>query len=121
MIRAELHKNAVMPDGKPLHAKPKHVLLSIQCQVVEGFSVPHFECVLQTCQEYPKHALPEEEQVLNEKQWPISFHVYQNASRCTMHGIIVPPDSETCLACDAIPEGSSKKGKFCRQKQIILL
>jgi hypothetical protein len=118
--RALLYKNVVMPNGKPLHEKPKDALLAIQCKPVEGFSIPHFKCVLRTCHDCPKHVLPREEKALAENEWPISFHVYQNAARCTMHGIIVPADSEICAACEAIPEGT-KKGKFRRRKQITLL
>ena len=45
--RALLYKNAVMPNGKPLHEKPKDALLAIQCKLQTGRRF--FNSPLQVC------------------------------------------------------------------------
>jgi hypothetical protein len=43
-------------------------------------------------QAFAAHLLPRASQALTKSKWPMLFHVYQKAYRCTMHGIIVPED-----------------------------
>jgi hypothetical protein len=117
LARALFYKNEVLLNDKALHGKPKDALLAIQCEPIEGLSVPHFNCVIRTCHQCPKYQIPRAEQALTANDLPIAFHVYEKTSRCTMHGIL--PLSENCDACKEIPEGE-KRGRFSRRKQITL-
>ena len=40
--KSNSYNNGVYPNNQHIHLKPRYALLAIQCNPVDGFSVPHF-------------------------------------------------------------------------------
>jgi hypothetical protein len=85
----------------------------------DDFDIPHFKCILRTCQNCSKYTFQREELALGENDTKISFHVYEKTPMCSEHGIL-PNASKTCQACDETPEGDSK-GMFSARKKLKML
>jgi hypothetical protein len=111
--RANDYANVIYANDQHLHPKPKDALLAIQCHPVEGMPVPHFKCILRECRNCPKYYIPEEkERIGNNEDHPIAFHVYQNATQCSIHGLLIG-NTLTCEKCT-----DEKKGKVVRRKHL---
>ena len=95
------HKHAVFPLGQPLHPKPKDALKEIMCEPVEGFELPHMNCVLRRCDRCPKFSLLQEEKLAAEEGESISFHVYQTVTRCSLCGVL-DCKATSCVMCDKV-------------------
>ena len=52
------YANDVYPKNQHMHLNPRIAILAIQFKTVDGFSVPHFRCVLRKCNVCPKYLYP---------------------------------------------------------------
>ena len=59
--KANSYANYVYPNNQHMYLKPRYVLLTIQCNPVDGFSVPHFRCLLLQCNMCPRYCIHQEE------------------------------------------------------------
>jgi hypothetical protein len=114
------YQDLVMPNGKPMHEKPKDALEAVMCPPIQdGFR--KWECVLSRCQECPQYPTPPPEIVSNDNDVfaKIPFRHYQNFTKCTIHRVL----HETAKQCDLCEEQQElndgfKKGKIRRRKEL---
>jgi hypothetical protein len=118
-VRAEEYRSTILPNGTHLHSKPKDALISIMCPNVQGFDVPHMNCILRECKYCPKYQYLREEAALSNNAPPIKFHVYQKYAKCTFHGLL-PDGTKSCVTCDELPEKKTR-GKFSLRKHLTCL
>ena len=117
--RADEYKEAIFSNGSHLYPRPKDALGAIMCPMPEGHDTPRMRCILRRCTDCPEYTIPREELALGRDDPGISFHIYQNYSRCTYHSIL-DDTAKFCQQCAEIPEGK-KKGRFSRRKQLTSL
>jgi hypothetical protein len=109
-----------MPDGKPMHEKPKDALEAVMCPPVQG-GHRRWECVLSRCPECPTYPTPAPETVSddNDVSAKIPFRHYQKFTKCTIHRVL----PETAKQCDLCEEQQGlndrfKKGKIRTRKEL---
>ena len=113
------YRKQIFKDGKHIHPHPKDALQLIQCPPIEGFNIPHMQCILRRCPKCPKFRLLDEEKKITDRDPKISFHFFQKIAKCSIHGII-RDGSDFCPYCK---EESCKTriGSFSNRKQMVLL
>ena len=80
-----------------MYLKPRYVLLTIQCNPVDGFSVPHFRCLLLQCNMCPRYCIHQEEMEIKfDNNHNISFYVFNNVHLCSKHGLLFNEKYITC-------------------------
>ncbi len=94
-----------------IDSKPKDALVLIMCLNVEGFDIPHMDCILQECKNYPKFQYLQEEEALSDNTTPMNFQVYQKFARCKFHGLF-GKGMKSCLSCEELPEKKTKEKFF---------
>jgi hypothetical protein len=112
------YKNSVLPNENPWHPKAQDALGAIMCPPLIG-EIRHWQCVLRRCNTCPRYNQPLLEQNNNNDAPKIRFHLYQNVTKCTKHGLL-DPKAKTCNECDTFAEGA-KKGKVRTRKVLHLL
>jgi hypothetical protein len=112
------YKNCVLPNEIPWHPKAQDALAAIMCPPLIG-EIRHWQCVLRRCNTCPGYIQPLLEQNTNNDAPKIRFHLYQNVTKCTKHGLLVA-NAKSCTECDIFAEGA-KKGKVRTRKVLHLL
>jgi hypothetical protein len=114
------YQDLVMPDGRPMHEKPKDALVAVMCAPVQD-GHRRWDCVLSRCQECPKYPTPAPETVSddNDVTAKIPFRHYQTFTKCTVHRVL----DEKAKECDLCEEQQQlnerfKKGKIRRRKEL---
>ena len=63
----------------------RDVLRMIMCPWDKELGLPKWKCVLRTCNECPKFSIQSQESAMPTDAPQISFHVYQQFYKCTVH------------------------------------
>jgi hypothetical protein len=121
-VESELnqYRDFVMPDGLPMHGKPKDALVAVMCApVLDGHR--RWECVLSRCRDCPKYPTPSPETISddNDAFAQIPFRHYQTFTKCTVHRVLDATAKE-CEQCDEQQQLNErfKKGKIRRRKEL---
>ena len=112
----QTYVDTVLPNGQSWHEKARHAIKEVQCPAVAPCGYPHMKCVLQRCVLCPKYQVPILERQIDESAKSIKFHVYCQATKCSLHGDL-PPNAKHCIDCDSM----TKKGIIRTRKYLTLL
>jgi hypothetical protein len=117
--RITTYAHDVFRNNNTWHEKPREAIKEVQCKEVDGVGLPHWKCVLSRCSNCPTYPVPHEEKGTNDESPMIRFHVYENFSQCTIHGLLTLRAKE-CPGCISLADGI-KKGKIGTRKHLTLL
>jgi hypothetical protein len=114
------YQEFVLPNGEPLHPKPKDALDAIMCAPILN-GIRKWECVLGRCAECSKYPTPAFESTTDENDVfaKIPFRHYKNFTKCTIHKVL-DDKAKQCDACEEQYELNNlyKKGKIRRRKEL---
>ena len=89
--KATKYSDEILVDGqvgKFKIASYRDALRMIMCPWDEHLGLPKWKCVLRTCNECPKFSIPSQESATSADAPQISFHVYQQFYKCTIHHLL---------------------------------
>jgi hypothetical protein len=114
------YQDLVMPNGKPMHEKPKDALEAVMCAPVkDGFR--RWECVLSRCKDCPKFPSPAQEEITdkNDVNAKINFRHYQLFTKCSIHRVLFA-NAKQCELCEEQQElqNDFQKGKIRKRKEL---
>ena len=116
----QTYNQFVLPNGEPLHAKPKDALCAIMCAPVLN-RIRKWECVLGQCAECSKYPTPAFESITDENNAfaKIPFQHYKNFTKCSIHKVL-DKKAKQCDVCEEQQELNPlfKKGKIRKQKEL---
>jgi hypothetical protein len=108
------YQDFVLPNGEPLHEKPKNALDAIMCPPIMN-GIRKWECVLGRCSECSKYPTPTFESINDENDGfaKIPFRHYKNFTKCSIHKVL-DEKAKQCNACEEQHELNPlyKKGKI---------
>ena len=84
-----------------------------------SIKLPHWKCVLRCCANCPTLVIPDEESNPHYETSRIKFHVYQDMTKCSLHGSRPLTEVKKCSLCDALPE-DALKGSLSTRKNLVL-
>ena len=92
-----------LPTRETMPPTMQDAIKLVQCPNVEGFSHPHWSCVLRTCKLHPKYnsSIPEHEKQTDRNDTTTSFDVYISYTKCLKHGLL-ETNAKTCPECEAV-------------------
>ena len=128
----EAYTDKVMIDGASRFPTAKAALQCMMCAVPDTKfpSLHKIECVLDECNDCKPYDRPQEEELLNDTDDPIYFHLYDTLPSCSLHGMLpkFPPRvpgirlirTKTCSECDEkrLEDVTYKAGKFRTKKYL---
>jgi hypothetical protein len=114
------YQEFVLPNGEPLHSKPKDALGAIMCEPILN-GIRKWECVLGRCGECSKYPTPAFESTTDENDAfaKIPFRHYKNFTKCSIHKVL-DDKAKKCDVCEEEHESNPrfKKGKIRRRKEL---
>ena len=111
--KATKYSDEILVDGqvgKFKIASYRDALRMIMCPWDEELGLPKWKCVLRTCNECPKFSISSQESATSADAPQISFHVYQQFYKCTIHHLL-PRGEKHCSQCRYIYK--AKKKIYC--------
>jgi hypothetical protein len=114
------YANYFLPNGDPLHAKPRDALDAVMCPPIHK-GIRKWECVLSRCSDCPKYPTPAFETSKDENDGiaMIPFRHYKNFTKCSIHKVL-DEKAKVCGICEEQEEMNPKfrKGKIRRRKEL---
>ena len=118
LLQLDDYRGTVLPNGSPLHMKPRDALNEVMCPCVEECEGRRrMKCATRRCDDCPEYKVHPLEQTNDALAPSVKFQTYELVTRCSKHGAL-EYGAKVCEKCEQ--KASAKDGKIGTRKELVL-